>query len=211
MSERTLYSEYSMSTSEERTKLLRYSIELERELMKMKRTEQVLHEMEQRYLTLMESAVFLYIILTPAGIFHVMNHRAEEFFGFQTKFGMDVTLQSRSASGDAREVESVLEDALMKTVHAILPFVRADGAWGWLDMEFFPSAYQGERAIQIIASDITALMKEKAEKVSASFPESEENPSRALQILNSCPGLLCFAVDKKGTLLYSTRGYQEIA
>jgi diguanylate cyclase (GGDEF)-like protein/PAS domain S-box-containing protein len=179
--------------------------------MKMKRTEKVLHEMEQRYLTLMESAVFLYIILTPAGMLHVMNRRAEEFFGFQLKFGMDVTLQSLSASGDAGEIESALKDALTKNTHAILPFVRPDGAWGWLDMEFFSSTYQGEPSVQVIASDITTLMKEKAEKVSVSLPESEESPPYALQILNSCPGLLCFAVDKKGSLLYSTRGYREIA
>jgi diguanylate cyclase (GGDEF)-like protein/PAS domain S-box-containing protein len=179
--------------------------------MKMKRAEKVLREMEQRYLTLMESAVFLYIILTPAGMFHVMNRRAEEFFGFQLKFGMDVTLQSLSASGDGGEVESVLKEALTKNIHSILPFVRADGAWGWLDLEFFSAAYQGESSIQVIASDITTLMKEKAEKVSVSLPESEESPPYALQILNSCPGLLCFAVDKKGTLLYSTRGYREIA
>jgi diguanylate cyclase (GGDEF)-like protein/PAS domain S-box-containing protein len=212
MSEHTLYSEeYLMDADQERSRLLRYSIELERELMKMKRTDKVLHEMEQRYLTLMESVVFVYIILTPNGTFHVMNRRAEEFFGFQLKFGTGVTLQSLSASGDVGEVESALKEALTKTTHSILPLVRADGAWGWLDMEFFPSTYQGEPAIQIIASDITALMKEKAEKISASLPESGEDPSYALQILNSCPGLLCFAVDKKGTLLYSTRGYREIA
>jgi diguanylate cyclase (GGDEF)-like protein/PAS domain S-box-containing protein len=179
--------------------------------MKMKRAEKVLHEMEQRYLTLMESAVFLHMILTPTGVFHVMNPRAEEFFGFQMNFGMNVTLQSLSASGDAGEVESALKEASEKPSHAILPFVRADGAWGWLDMEFFSSTYQGEPSIQVIASDITTLMKENAERVSPSLPESEESPSYALQMLNSCPGLLCFAVDKKGTLLYSTRGYREIA
>ncbi|MDR1620815.1 MAG: PAS domain S-box protein, partial [Synergistaceae bacterium] len=212
MSEHTLYSdEYLMEADQERNRLLRYSIELERELMKMKRAEKVLHEMEQRYLTLMESAVFLYMILTPGGMFHLMNLRAEEFFGFQLKFGMNVMLQSLSASGDAGEVESVLKDALAKPSHAILPFARADGAWGWLDMEFFSSTYQGEPSIQVIALDITTLMKENAKKISASLPGSEESPSFALQILNSCPGLLCFAVDKKGTLLYSTRGYREIA
>jgi diguanylate cyclase (GGDEF)-like protein/PAS domain S-box-containing protein len=179
--------------------------------MKMKRTEKVLHEMEQRYLTLMESAVFLFVVLTPAGIFHVMNRRAEEFFGFQLKVGMDVTLQSLSASGDGGEVESALKDALTANTRAILPFVRPDGTWGWLNMEFFSSTYRGEPSILVIAFDITALMKENADKVSVSPPESGESPPYALQILNSCPGLLCFAVDKKGTLLYSTRGYREIA
>ncbi|MDR1979068.1 MAG: GGDEF domain-containing protein [Synergistaceae bacterium] len=212
MSERTLDSdEYLMETDKERNRLLRYSIELERELMKMKRAEKVLHEMERRYLALMESAVFLYVILAPTGVFRVMNPRAENFFGFHLKFGMDVTLQSLSASGDTGEIESALKDALEKTTHAILPFVRADGAWGWLDMEFFSSTYQGESSVQIIASDITTLMKEKAGRTSASPPESEESFPYALQILNNCPGLLCFAVDKKGTLLYSTRGYREIA
>jgi PAS domain S-box-containing protein len=210
MSERTLLylDKYWAEANQEKSRLFRYSIELERELMKMKRSEKVLREMEQRYLALMESAVFLYVILTPTGIFHVMNPRAESFFGFQLKFGMNVTLQSLSASGEAGEVESALKEALKKPFHTILPFARADGAWGWLDMEFFSSIYQGEPSIQVIASDITTLVKKNAEKASASLAKSEESSPYALQILNSCPGLLCFAVDKKGVLLYSTRGYR---
>ena len=80
----------------EKNRLRQQVVEMERELMKMKRTEKVLREVEQRYLALMDSAVFLYVILAPDGDFRAMNLRAEDFFGFQMKFGADVTLQSHS-------------------------------------------------------------------------------------------------------------------
>jgi diguanylate cyclase (GGDEF)-like protein/PAS domain S-box-containing protein len=210
MSEDALYSEeYSMETDQERNKLLRYTVEVERELMKMKRTEKVLHEMEQRYLALMDSNVFLYAILSLDGAFRMMNRHAEEFFGFHLKFD-SVTLQSLAGPGYTGEVENILADVQEKSSHILLPVIRAEGSLGWLDMEFCLSTYHGEPAVQIIASDITDLMKGGADGIPASH-NLTENPTYALQILNSCPGFLCFAVDKSRNLLYATRGYREIA
>ena len=215
MPESALYSEeYLPESGQEDNKLLLRVVELERELMKVRRTEKVLHEMELRYLALMDSALFLHFILTPGGTFRMMNHHAEVFFGFQLKFGMELTLQSLSGPGYTGEVESLLLDAVHKPTHVTLPVIRAEGTLGWLDMELSYSTYQGEPSIQVIAADITDLTKGKTEgsllpPPAASRPET--NPSYALQVLNSCPGLLCFAVDRNGTLLYSTRGYREVA
>lgn len=211
MSEHSPYSKEQ--SDQEKNRILQYTVELERELMKMRRTEKVLHEMEQRYLTLMDSGVFLYIVLASGGAFRMMNRRAEEFFGFQLKLGMEITLQSLSGPGYTGEVETMLKDTLEKSTHATLPVVRADGSLGWLDMEFFYSVYQGDPAIQIIASEITDLMKGKTEDFlpGPALAESAKPSPFALQILNGCPGLLCFAVDRNGTLVYSTRGYREVA
>ena len=216
MSERIPYMEGdSFSDERQNSDFVQHTIELERELMKMRRTEKVLQEIEQRYLAFMDSAVFLFLILDPDGTFRMMNHRAEEFFGFQLKLGVEVTLQSLSGPGYAREVESILKDALEKPIHATVPVVRNDGTLGWLDMEFFCSIYQGEPSIQVVSSDITDFMKGKNNEVVSASSSSQEHESTAaayaLQILNSCPGLLCFAVDKENTLLYSTRGYREVA
>lgn len=200
---------------QEKSMLLVRTIELERELMKARRTEKVLHEMEQRYLSLMDSEVFLYFILAPSGLLRLMNRRSEEFLGFQLKFGVEVTLQSLSGPGYTSEVDSMLKTTLEKSSHATMPLIRADGTPGWLEMELTWTTYQGEPSIQILASDISDLMKGTA---ALPFPApgprpsgGDSSPSYAFHMLNCCPGLLCFAVDRNGILLYATRGYREVA
>jgi diguanylate cyclase (GGDEF)-like protein/PAS domain S-box-containing protein len=153
------YGESPLAADQEKEKILRQAVELEKELMKMKRAEKVLQEMEQRYLCLMDSAVFLYIILSLGGTFRMMNRRAEEFFGFQLRPGTDVTLQSLAGPGYTKEVEIMLRDSRKRPLHASFPARCADGAVGWLDMELFISVYRGEDCVQAIASDITALAK----------------------------------------------------
>jgi len=194
-------------TEGEKNKLLQNVVEMERELMKTKRAEKVLREMEQRYLTIMDSAVFLCFVLAPDGKFRAMNRRAEDFFGFQMKLGVDVTFQSFSGP----EAESMLKNAMKEPLHVTLPVICADKAVCWLDMECSCTVYHGDVSIQVMASDITGLMKGNTGKNLIPADESESSPIYALQALNSCPGLLCFVVDKNSMLLYSTRGYREIA
>ncbi|MDR2175035.1 MAG: PAS domain-containing protein [Synergistaceae bacterium] len=204
---------YSPVFPQERDQIIQQALELEKELMKTKRAEKVLREMERRYLSIMDSAVFLYAILTPDGVFRLMNRRAEEFFGLRLQSGVDLTLHSLSGPGYLQEVDSMLKEAMEEPTHVTFPIVRADDSLGWLDIEFSRSVYQGSDSIQIIASDITDLMKGKTNGLA--FPSSSggKNPAGAcaVPILNSCPGFLCFAVDKNGSLLYATRGYQEIS
>jgi diguanylate cyclase (GGDEF)-like protein/PAS domain S-box-containing protein len=194
-------------------RLLRQALELERELMKTKRAEKVLREMERRYLSLMNSAVFLYAILTADGVFRLLNRRAEEFFGFRLQPGAELTLHSLAGPGYLQEVGSMLKEALEAPAHVTFPVIRAGGSLGWLDMEFSRSVYQGDVSLQIIASDITDLMKGKTDGLALPSPSGGKGSvdACAAPILNSCPGFLCFAVDKSGDLLYATRGYQEIS
>ncbi|MDR2528859.1 MAG: diguanylate cyclase [Synergistaceae bacterium] len=202
----------SEGAADKRRDVIQYSIGLEKELMKAKRAEKVLREVERRYLALMESAVFLHIILGSDGTFRMMNRRAESFFGFQLKTGVDVALYSLVGSGYEKEAESALAAALEKPVRVVLPAIRADGSLGWLDMEFSSAPYQGGPSIQVLAADISGLLEGQTEGIPfASLPDSEVSPAYALPLLNCCPGLLCFAVNRKGLLLYSTRGYREIA
>jgi diguanylate cyclase (GGDEF)-like protein/PAS domain S-box-containing protein len=212
-----------LMTGQEEDRILRQALELEKELMKTKRAEKVLREMERRYLGLMDSSVFLCAVLTPDGVFQLMNRRAEEFFGFRVQSGSELTLHSLSGPGYMQEVDSMLKEVMEKPVHVTFPIVRPDNSLGWLDMEFTRSIYQGAVSIQLIASDITGLMKGKTDGLalpdfsgSSSQPDGGNSPEGAasafaMPILNSCPGFLCFAVDKKGDLLYATRGYQEIS
>ncbi|MDR1648984.1 MAG: diguanylate cyclase [Synergistaceae bacterium] len=216
MPENAFYGEsysYSPAPGREEERILQQALELEKELMKMKRAEKVLREMERRYLSLMDSAVFLYALLTPDGVFRLMNRRAEEFFGFRLQAGAELTLHSLSGPGYLQEVDSMLKESMEEPTHVTFPVVRADGSLGWLEMEFSRSIYQGDASVQIIASDITDLMKGKTDGLA--FPSSlnGKNPLNAcaMPILNSCPGFLCFAVDKNGDLLYATRGYREIS
>ena len=193
----------------EKNRLLQHVTELEKEIMKMKRAEKVLGEVEQRYLALIDSSFFLCVILAPDGKFRAMNRRAEEFFGFRMRHGMNVTLQSLAGHGCATEIESMLKGAMEKPHHAALSVVCADKATYWLNMECSRVIYHGDTSIQVLASDITELMKGKTNRDLAGR-EPEPNPVYALQALNSCPGLLCFVVDKNSVLLYSSRGYREI-
>ncbi|MDR2523426.1 MAG: diguanylate cyclase [Synergistaceae bacterium] len=202
----------SEDASNRRRDVVQYSIELEKELMKVRRSEKVLREMERRYLTLMESSVFLHVVLGPNGTFRMMNRRAESFFGFQLKTGVDVALYSLVGSGYEKEAESAMAAAANGPNHVVLPAIRADGSLGWLDMEFSPASYQGEPAVLVLAADVSGLLEGRTEGMPfASLPDSEVSPAYALPLLNCCPGLLCFAVNRKGLLLYSTRGYREIA
>jgi diguanylate cyclase (GGDEF)-like protein/PAS domain S-box-containing protein len=200
-------------SGQEKDQIIRQALELEKELMKTKRAEKVLREMERRYLSLMDSAVFLYAVLTPDGVFRLMNRRAEEFFGFRLQSGAEVTLHSLSGPGYLQEVHSMLREAMGRLTHVTFPIVRTDGSLGWLDMEFSRSVYQGDTSIQVIASDITDLMKGKMDNLAIPSLSNNKNPldACAVPILNSCPGFLCFAVDKNGDLLYATRGYREIS
>jgi diguanylate cyclase (GGDEF)-like protein/PAS domain S-box-containing protein len=104
-------------------------------------------------------------------------------------------------------VEFVLKEAAEKATHVTLPVVRADGMLGWLNMELSSSRWQGIPVIQSVASDVTELIREKTEPPAP----SDYGPAWAIQMLGSCPGLLSFAVDREGVLLYATRGYREIA
>lgn len=189
---------------QEKKMLLMRTVELERELMKARRSEKVLHEMEQRYLALMESGFFLYVVLTPSGLLRVMNRRAEEFFGFQLKMGMEITLQSLSGPGYTGETESLLLEAVNAPVHASMPFVGVEGTLTWLNLSLSWSTYQGESAIVLVAVDAS-------ESAIPSPSGGSGGGGWALQMLACCPGLLCFAVDRNGMLLYATRGYREVA
>jgi diguanylate cyclase (GGDEF)-like protein/PAS domain S-box-containing protein len=216
MSESTFNDEstfYSSVPGPEEERFLRQALELEKELRRTKRAEKVLREMERRYLRLMDSAVFLYAVLTPEGVFRLLNRRAEEFLGFRLQSGAELTLHSLSGPGYLQEVDSMLKEALEAPTHVTFPVIRADDSLGWLDMEFSRSVYQGDVSIQIIASDITDLMKGKTDGLAFPSPSGGKDSVNAcaVPILNSCPGFLCFAVDKKGDLLYATRGYQEIS
>ncbi len=200
------YKEY-MRPDQERDRLRTRIVELERELMKARRTEKVLREMEQRYITLMDSDIFLHIVLSPSGVLRVMNRRAEEFLGFQLKMGVEVTLQSLSGPGCTGEMESLLQEAVGSPVHATFPLVRSGGDPGWLDAELSWVTYQGEPSLVLFAVDVSDSAAPKDTAVSP----PRYGPAWALQTLVCCPGLLCFAVDRKGTLLYATRGYREVA
>jgi diguanylate cyclase (GGDEF)-like protein/PAS domain S-box-containing protein len=206
---------YSSVPGLEEERFLKQALELEKELMRVKRAEMGLREMERRYLSLMDSAVFLYAVLTPDGVFRLLNRRAEEFFGFRLQSNAELTLHSLSGPGYLQEVDSMLKEALEAPTHVTFPVIRADDSLGWLDMEFSRSVYQGDVSVQIIASDITDLMKGKTDGLAFPSPsggkDSVDASASAVPILNSCPGFLCFAVDKKGDLLYATRGYQEIS
>lgn len=196
-----------MDLDQEQDMLYARTVELERELMKARRTEKVLREMEQRYITLMDSDIFLHIVLSPSGLLRVMNRRAEEFFGFSLKMGAGVTLQSLSGPGYTGEVESLLQEAVDRPVHATFSLVRSGGDLGWVDAELSWSTYQGEPSLVLLATDVTDLAIAADMEVSS----GEYAPAWALQTLACCPGLLCFAVDRNGVLLYATRGYREVA
>ena len=192
----------------EKSKFLQNVVEMERTLMKMQRTEKVLREIEQRYLALMDSSVFLCFILDADGKFRAMNRRAEEFFGFQVKPAASATLQSFSTTAHAAEVEYTLKNAIKEPVHTALSFICADGVARWLDMECSRVTYHGNESIQIIAFDITDLMERKADKadevdkvdknVSSEKPAADSRSAESFSqadFLSVTPGMFLIADD----------------
>ncbi|GHS88206.1 hypothetical protein AGMMS49957_09280 [Synergistales bacterium] len=134
-------------------------VELRREIMRMERAAKVCEEMEQRYLGVVGSSVFLYAMLTSGGRFRVMNRRAEDFFGVTLRASQNVTIQSLAGPGYAREIDFMLKDAMRKPTRVVFPAIRTNKNLGWLDMELSPSVYEGVSSIQIMAFDITDFIK----------------------------------------------------
>ncbi|GHS94085.1 hypothetical protein AGMMS50276_05970 [Synergistales bacterium] len=162
MADLQVFSSEEVYTKEEieKERLLDQIVELRREVMRMERTAKVQAEMEQRYLGVVGSTVFLYAILTPGGVFRVMNQRAEDFFGVALRAKQNITIQSLAGPGYAREIDFMLKDAMIKPMHVVFPTIRANKNLGWLDMELSPSIYEGVSSIQIMAFDVTELIKE---------------------------------------------------
>ena len=203
----------------EKSKLLQSVVEMERNLMKMQRAEKVLREIEQRYLALMDSSVFLCFILAADGKFRAMNHRAEDFFGFQMKLGASITLQSLTTPGRTLEVESMLKNAMKEPVHTAFPVICADGTARWLDMECSCTIYHGNESIQIMAFDITDLMERKAndaEKIKR-VEENEPKPNLAgaqndlsqMEFLNTIPGMF-FIVDDRASCVEANANFLSV-
>ncbi|NLL36850.1 MAG: GGDEF domain-containing protein [Fretibacterium sp.] len=195
---------YLQELEEKVEQLYHRTVELERESLRARRIEKVSAELERHYTTLLDSSVFLYFLISPHGNLIALNHRAEEFFGLPSDQPSPVSLFSFVEPAFTRELDSLLSDAMNQRVRSVLPVLRANRSTSWLDIEFLPSTRQEKPVLQATALDISELIRLRSEEEQ---PKAA-SPFRAL--LDSCPGLLCCAVDLDGKLIYTTRGYREV-
>lgn len=189
------------SLEEENRSLYMRTVELERRLMRFEREEKAFREIERSYLDLMDSEVFLLLLLDVQGGVLAANRCAERLWQLASRDGGAAALGSMCAFADAEKLDSLLRQAARERVRARLSLLRANGSQVWVEAELSPSLFRGGDAIQLIGVDVT-------EKVEAARPQGARDWGR---VLDACPGLLCCVLDAQGRLIYVSRGYRAAA
>ncbi len=186
---------------EERDSLYRRMVDQERRELRFEREERALREVERSFLGLMDSAVFLFLIVDLEGNILACNRCVEKFWGVDPRGADSTLLRSLCAPDSAGELEGLLLQASRGKVRSRLVLSRPDGSRVWVESELMPLTFRGDAAVQIVGVDVT-------EKVVGVSPRETEGWDR---VLDSCPGLLCCVLDDDGRLLYATRGYRAVA
>ena len=104
------------------------TVELERRLMRFEREEKAFREIERSYLDLMDSEVFLLLLLDVQGGVLAANRCAERFWQLASRDGGAAALGSMCAFADAEKLDSLLRQAARERVCARLSLLRANGS-----------------------------------------------------------------------------------
>lgn len=190
-----------LSMENERGALYRRMVELERRGMRFKREEEALREIERNYQGLIESGIFLLLIVGLDGSILACNRCVERFWGIEPGGAGPVSLWSLCPPGGTKVLKDLLLEASQRRVRSRVALSLPDDSRVWVEVELMPSVFREDKAIQMIGVDVT-------EKVI--LP-----PSRGAdvweRVLDGCPGLLCCVLDGEGRLLYASRGYRAAA
>ena len=185
----------------ERGALYRRMVELERRGMRFEREEEALREIERNYQGLIESGIFLLLIVGLDGGILACNRCVERFWGIEPGGAGPASLWSLCPPGGTEDLKELLLEASRKKVSARLALSLPDESRVWVEAELMPSVFRGGKAIQVIGVDVT----EKVVRPPSGETEVWE------RVLDGCPGLLCCVLDGEGRLLYASRGYRAAA
>ena len=189
------------SMENERGSLYRRMVELERRGMRFEREEGALREIEHNYRGLIESGIFLLLIVGIDGNILACNRCVERFWGVDPRGAGTASLWSLCPPGGTEDLKELLLEASRKKVSARLALSLPDESRVWVEAELMPSVFRGSKAIQVIGVDVT----EKVVRPPSGETEVWE------RVLDGCPGLLCCVLDGEGRLLYASRGYRAAA
>ena len=189
------------SMENERGSLYRRMVELERRGMRFEREEGALREIEHNYRGLIESGIFLLLIVGIDGNILACNRCVERFWGVDPEGAGTTSLWSLCPPGGTEDLKELLLEASRKKVSARLALSLPDESRVWVEAELMPSVFRGSKAIQVIGVDVT----EKVVRPPSGETEVWE------RVLDGCPGLLCCVLDGEGRLLYASRGYRAAA
>lgn len=190
-----------LSMENERGALYRRMVELERRGMRFKREEEALREIERNYQGLIESGIFLLLIVGLDGSILACNRCVERFWGIEPGGAGPVSLWSLCPPSGTKVLKELLLEASRRRVRSRVPLSLPDDSRVWVEVELMPSVFREENAIQMIGVDVT----EKVVRPPSGETEVWE------RVLDGCPGLLCCVLDGEGRLLYASRGYRAAA
>lgn len=202
LSERSIPVSRRLALEEEKGSLYRRMVELERRGMRFEREAGSLREVERHYWGLMDSEVFLFLIVALNGHVLACNRCVEKFWGVDLRGVVPTSLQSLCAPESARGLKELLLRASQRKLRSRLLLDRPNDVRVSIEAELAPVIFQGGDAIQVIGVDVTERLLRKPVL-------KGEEPWR--EVLDSCPGLLCCVLDEGGRLLYASRGYRAVA
>lgn len=193
-----------LNLEDENRKLYLHTLDLERQVKRLEREGSAFREFERHYSELMDSRSFLYFIVDPDGTFLLSNFGTKKFLGCDPERLGAGALVFFCLPDQRVGMRTLLQDAVSERqgVAAIVPLMRKDGDIGWMDVEFQPTVFRGNTAIQVVGADVTDRARLEAAKVEAGAWG---------QVLDSCPGLLCAVVNREGQLLYASSGYRAVS
>ena len=186
---------------EERSSLYRRMIELERRAVRSEREEEVLREIERSFQGLMDSEIFLFLLVDLEGNVLACNRCVEKFWDVDLREQGRTMLQSLCAPDSLGDVAPMLRRAARGKVRSRLVLSRPNGSQVWIQAELTPAVFRGSDAIQLVGVDVTERAREGSARETGGWD----------RVLDSCPGLLCCVLDEEGRLLYASRGYRAAA
>ena len=144
-----------LSMENERGALYRRMVELERRGMRFKREEEALREIERNYQGLIESGIFLLLIVGLDGSILACNRCVERFWGVDPGGAGMASLWSLCPPDGTKVLKELLLEASRRRVRSRVPLSLPDDSRVWVEVELMPSVFRGDNAVQIIGVDVT--------------------------------------------------------
>ncbi len=175
------------------------TLRLERELMRWKREESALRDLERRYLAILDSPLLVFMVLFKGRVLF-MNRCGEEFFGFSLRERPRFKLSDYVAPGFETSVDQVFspDEGEVPSIRRLTYSVRSeDGRERTVDCAFVPGTYQG---MSVYFTTGYELLPSPPEEPVDSFSEL---------ILREREDLLLCGMDGEGTISVMTEGFRR--
>ena len=175
------------------------TLKLERELMRWKREESALRDLERRYLAILDSPLLLFMVLFKGRVLF-MNRCGEDFFGFSLRERPRFKLSDYVAPGFETSVDQAFspDEGEVPSARRLTFSVRSeDGRERTVDCAFVPGTYQG---MSVFFTTGYELLSPYPEEPVDSFSEL---------LLREREDLLLCGMDGDGAVCVMTEGFRR--